>query len=161
MITIDTVHSIQATADAGSYIVTLDYTDSYDGPYLNETTSVNQTDPAELNQAILAWMQANPEFPIEPYVPPPEPTIEEIRAAMPPLTRRQLRLGLINNSIMPVQAQSIIDAMPAGVEKEKFDVEWNDGDKFRRLDSTVTTMLAALMFDPEEIDTLWNASTSL
>lgn len=165
MYTINEVHSItELAADSATskrYMVNVNVTNSatsetYDAPYVTDGSDV-----AELNLLILQWIVDHPEFPIDPYVVPEPPTIEEIREAMPTLTRRQLRLGLINNGIYPSQAQTIIDAMPSGVAKEKFSVEWNDGDQFRRLHSSIVTMLAALLLTSEDIDTLWMDSVSI
>jgi hypothetical protein len=76
---------------------------------------------------------------------------------MSPLTRRQLWLGLIDSSLMPSAAQAVIDAMPPGVDKEKFNVNWNEKDRFGRLDPTVLAMLPILGVTPEEADLIWTS----
>lgn len=162
---INSVSSVEESSSTSevdkTYIVFLNYTDTSSAETQDTSYATNASDTAEFNVMILQWIVDHPEFPITPYVEPEPPTIEEIRAAMPQLTKRQIRLALINNGIMPSQAQSIIDAMPSGIPREKFNVEWNDSERFRRLSPTAMTMLSALLFTPEDIDTLWMASTGL
>jgi hypothetical protein len=153
MWTINTVYSIQALADAGWYEISANVTQDADDPQ-DISYGVTPGDDAPLNLAFIQWMTDHPDFPIEPYVPP---TQDEIRANMSPLTRRQLWLGLIDSSLMPSAAQAVIDAMPPGVDKEKFNVNWNEKDRFGRLDPTVLAMLPILGVTPEEADLIWTS----
>lgn len=158
-IVINTVYEIKETPTPNVLEVYLNITEDENNTY--DTGYVfNPEDPygAELHAAIAAWIDANPEFPITPYVPP---TPDEIRQNMPKLTRRQLRLGLIDLGVTPSEAQTIIDGKPAGVEKEKANVEWNDGERFGRLHALVLEVATAFNITPEELDTMWNDNSDI
>lgn len=105
-------------------------------------------------------------FSLEEYVPPvpdpePEPTPEELRARMQPLTARQLRLGLIANSITLASVQTIIDGISDPVERETALVEWEYATTFVRLHPLIVQVAAALSLTPEQVDTMWEAALSL
>lgn len=84
--------------------------------------------------------------PIEPS--PPEPTPEEIRASMPTLTARQLRLALLPRLD---EVEGIIEASGDRALK----VEWEYATTFERLHPAIVSIGAALGLTPEEIDDLW------
>src|SRR5690606_34120997 len=71
------------------------------------------------------------------HVAPPEPTPEELRAALPPITRRQLRLTLVRNGIALDDVAAMIEAMPEGLAKEEARIEWDDASQFERLHPTL------------------------
>ena len=120
---------------------------------------ITPTDDDPLVVALRDWLVGNEDSDvIEPYVPP---TTEELRAAMPPLTSRQLRLGLINNGIMPSQVQTALDAMPSGPDREKALVEWEYASTFDRLHPLIASVGVALGLADEQIDTMWTAAASL
>ncbi|AKE44766.1 hypothetical protein AU106_gp135 [Sinorhizobium phage phiM9] len=155
------VISIRATEDIDVYIVECVVYDEMNGQYQMSHVASRNDPYSVLAPQIFTWMEANPGFPIEPYVPPSPPTPEEIRENMPQLTRRQLRLAFIDSGITPSEAQSVIDAMSPGNEKEKADVEWNDSDRFKRLHPLVITITEAFSMTPEQLDTLWNSAVNL
>lgn len=93
-----------------------------------------------------------------PYVPPPP---EQQRAAMPDLTARQLRLGLLNAGLTPSQVTSTIEALPAGVEKETAKVEWEYATTFRRLHPLIATVGAGLGLTDDQIDAMWLSALAL
>jgi len=114
-----------------------------------------------LSPKIRQWLEDNPDFPIDPYVPPPEPTIEEVRANMPTLTARQLRLGLVGNGYSMSQVSAVIDAMPEGADKETARIEWEYATTFERTHPLIATVGAALSISEEQTDTMWTAAASL
>ncbi|WP_139811985.1 hypothetical protein [Ensifer aridi] len=92
---------------------------------------------------------------------PPPPTPEEARAVMPPLTARQLRLGLLNAGISPSQVTATIDGMAAGPDKDKAQVEWEYATIFNRTHPLVGTVGAALALSEQQIDEMWTAAIVL
>lgn len=84
--------------------------ETYDSDYVSRPG-----DTFGLNPAIRHWLIENPDHPIDQYTPP---THEEVRETLPPLTARQLRLGLINSGYTMAQVTSIIEAMPEGAGKK-------------------------------------------
>ncbi|AWI60338.1 hypothetical protein [Sinorhizobium fredii] len=153
---LNNVYSVSATEEEGVYILECNITDmqgdTYDAEYVTRPD-----DSFGLNPTIRQWLSDNPEFPIEAHVPP---TIEEIRAAMRPLTARQLRLGLVSGSFSLAQVDAAIEAMPEGVEKETARIEWEYATTFKRTHPLIGLVGAALGLDDTEIDAMWTASLS-
>lgn len=117
-------------------------------------------DPFGVNPQIRKWMSENPDAPVHAYVPPPPPTVEEVRAAMPPLSARQLRLGLVSNGISTAQVQTTLEAMVAGPDKEKALIEWEYATTFNRTHPLISTVGAALGLTDEQIDAMWQGALS-
>lgn len=118
-------------------------------------TTVSPTDPEPVGRSLYDLAIAGT---VEPYEPP---TAEELRAGLPTLTARQLRLGLITNGIMPSQVQSAIEAMPPGADREKALVEWEYASSFDRLHPLIATVGAALGLTDAQVDAMWTAAASL
>jgi hypothetical protein len=91
----------------------------------------------------------------------PALTDAEERARMPPLTARQFRLGLLNDGISPTQVTAAIDAMAAGVEKDKARIEWEYATTFNRMHPLIATIGTTLGLTDEQIDSMWAAAVSL
>lgn len=126
------------------------------------TSQIYRTsDPYGMNPALGLWLAANPDFPIGSYVPPPPPTVEEIRARMLSLTARQFRLGLVNAGISPSQVTATIAAMPAGPVKEKAQIEWEYATTFSRMHPLIATVGSALGLNDTQIDAMWLAAVNL
>lgn len=143
-----------------SYNIILDYyTISSQGVVseteLNVPYFLTQNDPYGMAPTLRQWMIDHPEFPITPYTPPPEPTIDEIRAAMPPVTARQLRLTLVRNGYSLSAIDAAIQALPEGPAKDEAQIEWEYATQFERLAPTLLTIAAALSISAEDIDTMW------
>lgn len=154
------VHKITDTERADTYV--LDITLSINGVVeRHEEYLSSPTDPYGANPAIRLWMNQNPDAQVHPYVPPTPPTIEEIRAAMPTLTARQLRLGLVANSIAPSAVQATLDAMPDGTDREMAQIEWEYATTFNRLHPLIASVGAALGLSDEQIDAMTAATASL
>ncbi|MBX8825237.1 hypothetical protein [Ochrobactrum sp. SFR4] len=87
---------------------------------------------------------------IAPYVPPPEPTPEEQRAQMPPISKRQLRLTLVRNGI----SLSDLDAAILAMGDEAI-IEWQDASEYRRLHPLLNQVATHLSLTQEQVDAMW------
>ena len=85
----------------------------------------------------------------------PEPTPEEARAALPPISRRQLRLTLVRNGIALDDVAAMIEGLPDGLSKDVARIEWEDAATFERMHPTLVNIGAGLGLSPEQIDELW------
>lgn len=151
---LNSVSAIIATAEPGVYVVQCNITDvhgeTYDAVYYSRAS-----DRCGLNPTIRQWLADNSSFPIQPYAPP---TGEEVRASMPLLTARQLRLGLANAGISPERVTTAIDAMPVGVEKERVQIEWEYATTYSRSHHLVAMIGSMLGLTDERIDAIWRNS---
>lgn len=95
------------------------------------------------------------------YVAPPVPTPEEIRAALPSLTARQLRLGLVSGGFVLTQVDTAIDAIPDPQAKAVAEIEWEYASQFERDHPLIEQVGTALGLSPEQIDTMWQAALAL
>lgn len=154
------VHKITDTEREGAYV--LDVTISVDGQTMRSEKFLSAPDdPHGVNPAIRKWMNQNPEAQVHPYVPPLPPTPEEIRAAMPKLSARQFRIGLVRGGFTIAQVSGAIEAMPDGPAKEEARIEWEYATEFTRTHPLIASVAAALGLDDDEIDALWNAAINL
>lgn len=151
------VHSITATPEPGVYMVGCRTVDNDDFES-DVVQTVRPDDPYGLGPVIRDWMAENPDFPIDPYVPP---TVEEVRKGMQPLTARQFRLGLVNANISPATVTAAIAAMAAGPDRDKAQIEWEYATTFNRMHPLIATVGAALGLSEAQIDAMWTASVSL
>ena len=78
----------------------------------------------------------------------PELSPEELRAAMPTITARQLRLALLPRLD---EVESIIESY----NDRALQIEWEYATTFERLHPAIVSIGAALNLTPEEIDALW------
>lgn len=97
------------------------------------------------------WLYENGTF--EPPVAPPELTPEEKRAAMPNLTARQLRLGLLHLGKLG-EVPVAISALPEP-EKSQAEIEWQFASEFRRLHPLIVQLLPILDLADEDVDQAW------
>lgn len=86
---------------------------------------------------------------IEPYV-EPVLTPEELRELMPPISKRQLRLTLVRNSI----SLEDLDAAILSMGDEAI-IEWQDASEYRRLHPLLNQVAAYLSLTQEQIDAMW------
>ncbi|QFT30989.1 hypothetical protein FIV00_10915 [Labrenzia sp. THAF82] len=100
--------------------------------------------------AAQAWLDAGGVIPE--WVPP---SADEIRTAMPPLTSRQIRLGLFHSGTTEDDVASIIAKISNPAERAVADIEWRTADTFERTHPLVTQLGPALGYTPEVIDDLW------
>ena len=117
------------------------------------TTSSDATGPIE--KAVWAAVDVNEVAPYAPRSP------EEARAAMPTLSARQFRLGLIDGGIDLADVETAITAIPDPVERQKGQVEWEYATQFNRLHPLVVQLSSALGLTPEQVDAMWEESATL
>lgn len=86
-----------------------------------------------------------------------ERTAEEARAAMPPLTPRQFRLGLVRNGMTPGQVTQALNSLPQPAKAEA-EVEWEYATEFRRNHPFIATLMPSLGLTDEQVDTMWAAA---
>lgn len=72
-----------------------------------------------------------------------------------PITRRQLRLTLVRNSIPLASVDGAIAAMPEGLPKEEAQIEWADASTFNRNHPTLLLIAGALGLTEAQIDAMW------
>lgn len=151
------VRAISATGEPEVYELSINLTDisgqTYDCDYLSRPD-----DTFGLNPTIRKWLADNPKFLIQPYT---QPTGEQIRSFMPSLSARQLRLGLVNAGISPVQVMAAIDTMPVGPERDRVQIEWEYANSFNRLQSLIAVIGGALGLTEMQIDAVWTAALDL
>lgn len=85
----------------------------------------------------------------------PVPTPEELRAAMPPLSPRQIRLGLASIGITEAAVDALLADDAMGM------IEWKHATEFKRTHPLVTALSAALSLPAEQIDALWVWASNL
>lgn len=151
---LNAVSTVAATVEPGVFILYCNITDmegnTYDTDYCSRTE-----DSFGLNPTIRQWLADNPSFPIQAYVPP---TADGTRASMPSLSARQFRLGLVNAGISLSQVAAAIDAMPAGTDKDKAQIEWEYATTFDRSDHSIRTICSRLGFGDEQVNAIWRTA---
>ena len=84
---------------------------------------------------------------------PPEPSPEEKRAAMPNLTARQLRLGLLQ--LGKLAGVSIAIAALPEPEKSQAQIEWDFASEFCRLHPLIVQLIPILGLTDDQVDPVW------
>lgn len=92
--------------------------------------------------------------------PPPEPTPEELRAIMRPLTPREFRDALIDNDIMPDQVTVAINQIADDKARAKALNAWEYPTQFTRTDPLVDQIGTIFGLTPEKIDKLWTEAST-
>lgn len=147
------IYAVAEDSDPGTYLVTCRLTDAEDETIDCVYTSRigdNVALAPKIREAVEDWILAG--NPVSPYSPP---TPEQVRAAMPALSARQLRLGLIANSITLASVQTAIDGIPDVAAREVAQVEWEYATSFDRTHSLIAQIGGALNLSPEQIDAMW------
>lgn len=80
---------------------------------------------------------------------------------LPPLTARQLRLGLIAAGVTLSSVDAAIAAIPDPTEREIATVEWEYASQFERDHSLIEQVGNALGMTIEQIDAAWLAAAGL
>lgn len=83
------------------------------------------------------------------------PTQEAVRALLPSITARQLRLALVRSGTPLSAVEAALAMLPAGTTRDEALIEWEAATQFRRTDPLLVQIGAALGYTPEEIDALW------
>lgn len=87
--------------------------------------------------------------------------LQESRAAMAPLTRRQFRLALVMQNISLDLIENQIAAIPDDMQRQITLIEWQDATEFQRMSPTLNSMAALLDLSQNEVDILWQFALSL
>lgn len=90
------------------------------------------------------------------YSPPPAPSIRERRATMPPLSRRQFRLGMRRLGITASMIDAAILSIADKDAREVAQIEWEDAISFDRLHALVVMLSTAFSITPEALDAAWS-----
>jgi hypothetical protein len=101
-------------------------------------------------------------IPYTPETPPPPPPPEEVEPAVAqaekyPLTRKQLRIGLLQAGISEANVLAAIDAMPDPMEKALAKIEWEDAHEYQFDHPLVQTLTAGFGIDDATLRTVWMA----
>lgn len=81
---------------------------------------------------------------------------------MPTITRRQLRLALLNLGITSDQVEAQIAAMPGTpIAREAAMIEWRDATTYHRDHALVAILGAALGLTESQIDDAWRQAGAL
>lgn len=155
--TLHEIFSVRETITPGVVTLDIDLTDMNGERYRCNYVS-DPNDTFGLNPTIRQWLVDNPDFPIEPYV---APTIEEIRAAMPAITPRQLRLTLVRNGYSLANVDAAIAGLPDGPAKDEASIEWEYGTSFDRNSPTLLAIADAMAMTPEAVDAMWSQAATL
>lgn len=118
------------------------------------------SDPySPLTLLITQWLLDNPDQEILPYVPPAEPTPEELRAKMPDKTPREFRDIMIDEGVLtdtvPDEVTVAIQQIPFDKERTKALNAWQNPTMFSRSDPYIDMIGAMFGYTPEDIDRLW------
>lgn len=76
------------------------------------------------------------------------------------ITRRQLRLTLVRNSISLASVDAAISTIPEGLPKEEAQIEWADASEFRRQHPTLLLIAAALNLTEAQVDRMWREAVT-
>lgn len=98
-------------------------------------------------QMIAEWEAAGNTIP--PYVVP------DLPLAMPALTRRQLRLGLLSIGLTNDEIEAHIAAIEDPTERAAALIEWQDASSYERNHPVLVEVATALGLPPEQVDALW------
>ncbi len=146
------VHSVTQSQTADVYILDVEITDLNGEAYRCDYVSLPD-DRFGLAPTIRQWLMDNAgNFEVTPFVPP---TASEIRAGLPPLSPRQLRLGLAREGVSSKSVEAALDALPEGQAKEEAEIEWEYATSYQRTAPALLTIAAAIGLTPERVDTMW------
>lgn len=155
MMELHQIISVTATNETDVFIASVEITDVNSERYVADYTS-RPDDTFGLARAVRAavdqWITDGK--PIEPYVEPPAPPL-------PPLTARQLRLGLVSASILPSQVDAAITAIPDVTARAVAEIEWEYATQFERDHQLIEHVGVALGLTVEQIDAMWQAALEL
>ncbi|WOC15066.1 hypothetical protein MP213Fo_05170 [Pseudochrobactrum sp. MP213Fo] len=108
------------------------------------------SDPySPLTPLITQWLSDNPDQEILPYIPPPELTPEELRAQMPPLSRRQFWLGAHSLGVAKADVMAYAANDPALL------IEVEESTEFQRTYGAVTLLSPLLGITDDQLDDVW------
>ncbi|MES5616992.1 hypothetical protein [Acinetobacter baumannii] len=86
---------------------------------------------------------------------------EQLRLAeFKPLTRRQFKLALLQYQLLEKVEQAIADIEDPAL-KTRVQIEYNESEKFERVNDSVKYMLTLLDIPNDEIDEMWRYAMTL
>lgn len=83
------------------------------------------------------------------------------KAHFPALSRAQLLLGLLDNSITEADVFAVIDQIEDADEREKARINFKDRSLFERDFPLIAQLSIALSLTSQQIDTMWRDASSL
>ncbi|CUA90943.1 hypothetical protein Ga0061061_1176 [Chelatococcus sambhunathii] len=86
---------------------------------------------------------------------------ERDQSQLRPLNPRQLRLGLLNNSISLASVEAAIEAIEDPAARERAIVEWEYAPIYKREHVLIAHIGAALGLTEEQIDDMWSEAQTL
>jgi len=143
------VHEVRATLGDG---LVLDITWLIEGEECRVNYGLSPTDPHGLAPTLREWVKENKPS-ILPYIPP---TATELREAMEPLSRVDFRLRLKKAAITTSVINAAIAAVADEELREDYEIIWEDGQSFGRLDPFVLVVFEYAGKTPEQADSIWN-----
>lgn len=155
--TLNNVVSVTATLEENVYNVLCNVTDEHENTF-DEMYCSRPNDTFGIGPEIRQWLIDNPDFPVNPHVPP---TKEQLREWMPALSARQFRLGLVAGGITPANITDVIEAMPEGQDKENAKIEWEYALTFSRMHPLVVSLSATLGLTADQVDEMWGYAATL
>lgn len=150
------VFSVTKTVD-GALSIDADFTGVSNGERMRAEYILRDGDEFGSAPMFRQWVADNSPK-ILPYTPPPEPTPEELRAQMPPLTPRQFRDALIDHDIMPDSVTAAISQIADVKERAKALNAWEYPTQFVRTEPLIEQIGAIFNLTPEDIDDMWQAA---
>lgn len=106
-------------------------------------------DPHGLGPQLDAWFAANPDFPVEGYVPP------VYGPADFPLTARQLRLGLVRHGVSLGTVEAAIDGIDDAQERDEAQIYWEFSTHVRWEHPMTQTLMALVGISAEDGAAMW------
>lgn len=86
------------------------------------------------------------------YVPP---TVEQARAGLPDLSRKQFRLGMRDLGVSTAMIDSAIAAIADEDAREVAQIEWEDSASYSRMHPIIAQLAGAFSLTDEQIDNAW------
>lgn len=74
---------------------------------------------------------------------------------LPALTKRQFRLGLVNNGFNLNKIEQTISSIEDDLQRQTVQIEWEDAQTFERTSSSLKLMSELLGLNDEQVNTLW------
>jgi len=149
------IFAVRATERANVYQVDVDLTDMVGERYTCEYLS-DPDDTFGLAPTIRQWLITNAgNYEIAPYVPPPEPTIEEIRAAMPHITPRQFWIAASSIGVSKQDVLDVVATMTDEAEKIRMQIEILEATVYERTNPYIDDLSGVLGITGEQLDALW------
>lgn len=94
---------------------------------------------------------------IKEHLNPPQPPIED---TLPPLTRRQFKLALLENGLLE-QVDVEIAAISDPLTKQRIQIEYAESTTFERLSPAVIYMCSMFGLTDDQINTMWQQALAL